>query len=158
NRNLKTLLRVLNTLRDTRGNPISFAEQGDPSLTLGAMLKKLEDQFSRPHDNPPFNLRFEYDKRAFEAEGVNKPPEEVGLGLEKAKIQAERNISLATHLQRILKRVQGGPPSGLIFVIGRHDRVLITTFARVAAEVYDKRYTKDFYGEFYYWLPALGLP
>src|SRR5262249_53238149 len=76
NRNLKTLLRVLNSLHDARGDPISFAEQGDSSLTLGAMLKKLEDRFSRPRDKPPFSLHFELDNRAFEAEGVNKPPDE----------------------------------------------------------------------------------
>src|SRR5262249_38125715 len=85
NRNLKTLLDTLSIPRDARGNSTEFSEQGDPSLTLGRILQALQDKFSRPGDNPPFYLNFELDKKAFEAEGVNKPPEELGLGIEKAK-------------------------------------------------------------------------
>ncbi|MBI1917766.1 MAG: hypothetical protein HYS12_23985 [Planctomycetes bacterium] len=140
NRQFKTLLDVLTIPRDARGNPTEFDEQGDPSLTLGRMFSALESKFSRPGDNPPFYLRFDLDTKAFEAEGVKKkPPEELGLGIEKAKIPAEKNISLLGYLRKILQRVEGAPSSGLTFVIGWDNRIEITTNQRLLKEFYGKR-------------------
>src|SRR5205823_2328823 len=106
NRKLKVLLGALTSLRDRRGKPNSFDEQVDPSLTLGRMLQQLQNKFSRPGDKPPFHLRFNVDTRALEAEGVTRPPEELGLLIDKYKIPAEKNMSLAVYLQKILNRVE----------------------------------------------------
>jgi hypothetical protein len=119
NRNLKGLLDVLCNQRDAKGNPNKFEKQSDLTLTLGTMLRKLKDRFSRPGDSPSFHLRFEVDNKAFEAEGVNKDPEGLGLGIDKATIPEETNISLATYLQNVLNRVEGGPLSGVVFVVKR---------------------------------------
>jgi len=136
--NLKALLDTLRSLRDPRGNPVSFDVQDDPSLTLGVMLKALEDKFSRPNDNPPFYLILDLDRKAFLAEGVMNDPKDLGLGIDKAKIPFERNISLLTYLRKILDRVEGGPASGLTFLI-RGDRIEITTNQRVLTECFGKR-------------------
>src|SRR5205085_6892875 len=94
------------------------------------MLQALQDKFSRPADG--FFLTFELDKKAFEAEGATKPPEELGLGIEKSKIPAEKNISLSTYLQRILNRVEGAPPTGLVFVVKKETELplIIENFDR----------------------------
>jgi len=136
--NLKALLDTLRSLRDTKGNLLSFDEQGDPSLTLGMMLKHLGDKFSRPDANPPFYLIFELDRKAFVAEGIINDPASLGLGIDKARIPAERNISLLVYLRKVLDRVEGGPASGLTFLI-RGDRIEITTNQRVLTECFGKR-------------------
>jgi hypothetical protein len=133
NRNLKALL---DTLRRPRP---SYDEQVDPSLTFGRMLQALQDMVNRPENNLPFYFIFDLDKKAFEAEGANKPAEELGLGIEKSKISAEKNISLSAYLQKILYRVEGAPPSGLTFVIGWDHRVMVTTNARLLKEFYGNR-------------------
>src|SRR5262249_60176663 len=123
---------------DGKGNPASFEEQGDPSLTLGLTLKNLQDKFSRPDANPPFYLIFDLDRKAFQAEGIDKDPESLGLGIDKAKLPPEKNISLTIYLRKILDRVDGAPASGLTFLI-RGDRVEITTNQRVLTECFGKR-------------------
>src|SRR5262249_5574240 len=126
------LLDTLSIPRDPKGNPTSFDEQGDPSLNLALMLRGLQDKFSRPGDNPPFYLNFEWDKKAMEAEGVTKPPEEISLGTDKDKMPAEKNVSLSTYLQKIFSRLDPAPPSGVVFVVKKETELplIIENFDR----------------------------
>src|SRR5262245_50766987 len=110
------------------------------------MLKTLEDRFSRPGDNPPFYLQFDLDWKAFQDEGVKVDPGTLGLGVDKAKIPAEKNITLAAYLRKIFRRVEKAPASGLTFVIGADNRIEITTNQRVLKDIYGRRSKEELQG------------
>jgi hypothetical protein len=117
-------------LADTLTKPVKFGGfEADSRYSLGEALDFLADRF---------DLTFDVNEKAFEAEKVKNVFEEP---VAKKAVPKMLNVGLATVLQEILDRVPC--KSGATYVI-RKDRIEITTRAQLRAEIWGKDYKGPF--------------
>jgi hypothetical protein len=117
-------------LIETLSVPVKFGGfEADPHYSLGEALEFLADRF---------DLTFDVNEKAFEAEKVKNVQEEP---IAKKAVPKMLNVSLETVLQEILGRVPC--KSGATFVT-RKDRIEITTRAQLRAEIWGKDYKGPF--------------